>query len=98
MPKSKSAGKPFVQYHKDGSVWARGQMIGEAPAGYWEWFRKDGTKLRSGHFEAGEQTGEWTTYDKKGEVYKVTRMKAKAKMNSDPRPPHAAGKQASGRI
>jgi len=43
--------------------------------GYWEWFRKDGTKLRSGHFENGEQTGEWTTYDKNGKVYKVTTKK-----------------------
>jgi hypothetical protein len=46
--------------------------------GYWEWFRKDGTRMRSGHFEDGEQIGEWTTYDTKGEVYKVTKMKPKA--------------------
>ena len=25
---------------------------------------KDGAKMRSGHFESGEQVGEWTTYDK----------------------------------
>ena len=46
--------------------------------GYWEWFRKDGTKLRSGHFDNGQQTGEWTTYDKRGQVYKVTTMKPKS--------------------
>ena len=39
----------------------------------------DGTKMRSGHFEDGVQTGEWTTYDKKGQVYKVTQMKPKRK-------------------
>jgi len=49
--------KPHVQYHKDGSIWARGQTLDGVPAGYWEWFRKDGTKLRSGHFENGEQSG-----------------------------------------
>lgn len=48
------------------------------PTGYWEWFRKDGTKLRSGTFTAGVQTGEWTTYDAEGNVYKVTQMKPKA--------------------
>ena len=48
------------------------------PTGYWEWFRKDGTKLRSGYFDGGEQTGEWTTYDRRGQVYKVTRFKPKA--------------------
>ena len=53
-------------------------MLGDKMSGYWEWFRKDGTKLRSGHFQDGEQVGEWITYDKKGEVYKVTQMKPKA--------------------
>jgi len=67
-----------LQYHKDGSLWARGPMLDGQPSGYWEWFRKDGTKLRSGHFEAGEQVGEWTTYDKQGAVYKVTLIKRKA--------------------
>ena len=27
--------------------------------------QEDGTKMRSGHFENGEQIGEWITYDKK---------------------------------
>jgi len=47
--------------------------------GYWEWFRVDGTRMRSGSFVNGEQTGEWTTYDKRGEVCKVTTIKPKAK-------------------
>jgi antitoxin component YwqK of YwqJK toxin-antitoxin module len=71
--------KDHVVYHKDGSVWAKGKLIGETMAGYWEWFRKDGTKLRSGYFEDGEQTGTWTTYDKNGDVYKMTEMRRKAK-------------------
>ena len=37
----------------------------------WEWFRKDGTIMRSGYFENGEQVGQWTTYDKNGKVVKV---------------------------
>lgn len=65
---------PYTKYHKDGSVWARGQRLGDVPVGYWEWFRLDGTKLRSGSFESGEQSGEWTTYDKQGNVYKVTKI------------------------
>jgi antitoxin component YwqK of YwqJK toxin-antitoxin module len=32
--------------------------------------------MRSGYFENGKQTGEWTTYDAKGKVVKVTRMKS----------------------
>ena len=39
--------------------------------GYWEFFRKDGTKIRSGYFKNGKQTGEWITYDKKGRLIKT---------------------------
>jgi hypothetical protein len=67
----------YEKRHKDGSLWARGRTIDEIPTGYWEWFRKDGTKLRSGWFENGVQVGEWTTYGAKGEVYKVTTMKGR---------------------
>lgn len=66
---------PFERLHKDGSLWARGQTVDDVPTGYWEWFRKDGTKLRSGHFQKGQQVGEWTTYDARGEPYKVTQMR-----------------------
>jgi len=53
-------------------------MADDVPIGYWEWFRKNGTKMRSGHFENGEQSGEWITYDKSGQKYKVTHFKPKA--------------------
>jgi len=71
MPKAKA----FIKNHRDGSLWAKGQTLAGVPTGYWEWYRKDGTRMRSGYFKAGEQTGEWTTYDAKARVYKVTRMK-----------------------
>lgn len=65
----------FIKYHKDGSIWAKGQMADGMLDGYWEWFRKDGTKMRSGYFEKGNQVGEWITYDKQGKVYKTTNMR-----------------------
>lgn len=71
MPKAKT----FTQHHKDGSIWAKGQVTGDTPTGYWEWYRKDGTISRSGYFNDGIQIGEWTTYDKHGQVYKVTDFK-----------------------
>ena len=79
MPAKEERLKEHIEYHKDGSLWARGQTLGGVPTGHWEWFRLDGTKMRSGTFEKGEQVGEWTTYDKKGDVYKVTKIKPKAK-------------------
>lgn len=73
----KAAGKAHVVHHRDGSVWAKGRLAGKVMVGYWEWFRKDGTRMRSGTFENGEQVGEWTTYDRAGKVVKVTTMKRK---------------------
>jgi antitoxin component YwqK of YwqJK toxin-antitoxin module len=40
--------------------------------GYWEFFRKDGTLMRSGSFDSGKQIGFWTTYDQSGHPYKET--------------------------
>jgi len=68
--------KQRIDRHKDGSIKARGRVIDDVLTGYWEWFRKEGTKMRSGYFEDGKQVGEWTTYDAKGRVVKVTKMKS----------------------
>ena len=64
--------KHHIEHHKDGSVWAKGNMVNGQCDVYWEWFRKDGTKMRSGYFNNGKQIGKWITYDKKGKEFKVT--------------------------
>ncbi len=38
---------------------------------------KRGTRMRSGYFKNGAQTGVWTTYDKNGKVVKKTVFKEK---------------------
>lgn len=68
----KSQKKKYTKYHADGTVWVKGTLVDDIPEGYWEWFRKTGTKMRSGYFKNGKQTGEWITYDTKGKIYKVT--------------------------
>ena len=65
----------YKKYHADGSLWAKGTMANRKMEGYWEWFRKNGVKMRSGYFAKGKQTGKWTTYDKQGKVVKVTLIK-----------------------
>lgn len=69
----------YVKRHNDGTIWAKGTMNGSVMDGYWEWFRKDGSKMRSGYFTKGKQSGKWTTYDWHGKVYKVTSFDPKAK-------------------
>lgn len=76
---AKARRTPHTLRHKDGSVWARGYMNGDAMDGPWKWFRKDGSLMRSGAFENGVQVGEWVTYDGSGSIVKVTRMSGKAK-------------------
>ncbi len=79
MPANRSRVKEHIHYHKDRSIWAKGQMLDGVMTGYWEWFRKDGTLMRFGYFEKGEQVGQWTTYDKTGKVVKATTMKPRAR-------------------
>jgi antitoxin component YwqK of YwqJK toxin-antitoxin module len=40
--------------------------------GAWEFFRRDGSLMRSGEFELGKQVGTWKTFDRKGKVVKET--------------------------
>ena len=47
----------FIKYHNDGTIWAKGQTLNGQMDGYWEYFRKDGSKMRSGYFTAGKQSG-----------------------------------------
>jgi len=74
-PSEQSGNGEHIQYHRDGSVWAKGHKVDGEFEGYWEWFRKDGSLMRSGRFARGVQVGEWTIYDRSGAVVKVTQMK-----------------------
>jgi antitoxin component YwqK of YwqJK toxin-antitoxin module len=65
---------PREDRHKDGTLKARGHERDGLLHGYWEWFRQDGSRMRTGFFEFGEQVGEWTTYDRGGTQVNVTRF------------------------
>lgn len=68
---------PSIGYHKDGSIWNKGQMLDGKMHGYWRFYRKGGGAImRSGSFDRGVRTGEWVTYDAEGKVYKITVLKA----------------------
>ena len=62
----------YLEFYANGFLKSKGKMKQGKMNGYWEWFRKDGTKLRSGSFNAGLQSGLWTTYDQSGKPYKKT--------------------------
>lgn len=62
-----------TKYHANGkTVWSKGKIKDGKAEGYWEWYRVDGTKKRSGHFKKGESVGEWITYNAQGKKHTVT--------------------------
>lgn len=69
VPDSKGATRDF---YPDGGLKAKGRMKDGELHGAWQWWRKDGTLLRSGTFDRGRQVGEWTTYDVSGAPATVT--------------------------
>jgi antitoxin component YwqK of YwqJK toxin-antitoxin module len=76
MPITNDNSPEHIDRYSDGSVKARGPVVDGQMEGYWEWFRRDGSKLRSGQFDKGRPVGEWITYDRQGQVYKVTQRKS----------------------
>ena len=64
----------YLEFYENGRLKAEGRYKSEKLHGKWQWYRKDGTKLRSGEFKLGEQVGNWITYDKFGKPYKTTKF------------------------
>ena len=58
----------------DGGIKHRGAHLEGEMHGPWEWFRLDGSLMRTGSFDRGRQVGIWRTYDRDGRVVKETRF------------------------
>jgi antitoxin component YwqK of YwqJK toxin-antitoxin module len=65
---------PSVSHYDNGNVRYRGATLDAEMHGEWEFFRKDGSRMRSGAFDRGRQVGIWLTYDRAGKVVKETRF------------------------
>lgn len=55
---------PEVVYFDNGNVKHRGGYLDGEMHGTWEFFRRDGSTLRTGAFERGRQVGIWRSYDR----------------------------------
>ncbi|WEO78496.1 hypothetical protein BJQ94_05520 [Cryobacterium sp. SO2] len=71
---SRPADGPKLRHDRfaDGSVKASGFELDGKLHGHWEWFRLDGSLLRSGEFDLGQQVGMWRTWDRSGRMVKET--------------------------
>lgn len=70
MPKSEPV--PSVSHYDNGEVRFKGSLLDGEMHGAWEFFRKDGSPMRSGAFDRGRQVGVWRTFDRAGQVVKET--------------------------
>ena len=68
-PKASGVTKEF---YDNGFLKYRGRMKDGRMHGAWEFFRRDGSPLRSGRFDRGDQVGLWTTFDRTGAPHRVT--------------------------
>jgi antitoxin component YwqK of YwqJK toxin-antitoxin module len=67
---------PETVLYATGVVKATGYVLDGAMHGAWEFFRKDGTLMRTGQFDRGTQVGSWRTYERSGRLVKETEFGA----------------------
>lgn len=73
MGTSSDSGRvPEVVHYANGVVKMRGAHLDGEMHGAWEWFRTDGTVMRTGRFDRGRQIGVWRTFDRAGRLVKET--------------------------
>lgn len=58
--------------YDNGNPKQRGQRLDGEMHGSWEFYRRDGSIMRSGAFVRGKQVGVWRTFDRSGVVVKET--------------------------
>ena len=63
---------PHLEHYDNGKVKMRGAHLDGEMHGDWEFFRLDGSLMRTGAFDRGRQVGVWKTYDRSGKVVKET--------------------------
>lgn len=61
-----------VERYANGGIKFQGLLLDGEMHGAWEWYRLDGTLMRTGAFERGRQVGTWRTFDRDGRVVKET--------------------------
>ena len=61
-------------FYDNGNPRFKGSHLNNEMHGFWEFFRKDGTLMRSGSFDQGKQVGIWKTFDRTGRLVKETKF------------------------
>lgn len=62
----------YAEHYANGRLKMRGAHLDGEMHGQWEWFRTDGSVMRTGQFDRGRQVGVWRTFDRRGGQVKET--------------------------
>jgi antitoxin component YwqK of YwqJK toxin-antitoxin module len=63
---------PEIAHYANGRLKYSGFLLDGELHGAWEWYRTDGTVMRTGQFDRGRQVGVWRTFDRAGRLAKET--------------------------
>jgi antitoxin component YwqK of YwqJK toxin-antitoxin module len=63
---------PEIEQYANGKVKLKGSRLDGDLHGAWEWYRTDGSLMRTGRFDRGKQIGIWRTFDRTGRMVKET--------------------------
>jgi len=69
---TESEPKPHAERYPDGTLKLSGFHLDGEMHGAWEFYRLDGSLMRSGSFDRGRQVGPWRTFDRAGRLVKET--------------------------
>jgi antitoxin component YwqK of YwqJK toxin-antitoxin module len=58
--------KEISPFYENGLSRFKGEYLDGEMHGPWEFYRKDGSLMRSGEFDRGKQVGTWRTFDREG--------------------------------
>lgn len=59
---------PEVVHYPNGVVKMKGFHLDGEMHGAWEWYRTDGSVMRTGEFDRGKQVGLWRTFERSGRL------------------------------
>jgi antitoxin component YwqK of YwqJK toxin-antitoxin module len=63
---------PETALYPNGGLKFTGFLLDGEMHGAWEFYRSDGSRMRSGEFDRRKQVGIWRTFDRSGAVVKET--------------------------
>ena len=69
---------PEVEHYGNGVVKMKGFRRDGELHGAWEWYRTDGSLMRTGEFDRGKQIGVWRTFERSGRMVKETDFSKRA--------------------